>query len=146
MNTKKKYRAFGYSGKHMKKLLIVAAIALPVLVKAQDTIKVPTRAAKQVVRDLIACDSAKAELELTKEQLVLTEAKLDIKEAMVGVLQSKVETCKDEVQVEKQKAEVWENVTKDLQKQNKKLKAKLTFTKIVAGAIIVALTYLGITK
>lgn len=130
----------------MRKLILVLAILAPVLLQAQDTTKVPTRIAKRIVKDLIACDSVKAEFELVKEQLVLTEAKLDIKEAMVGVLGSKVETCKDEVQAEKQKAGVWENITKDLQKQNKKLKAKLTFTKIVAVAIIGVITYLGLTK
>mgnify|MGYP007090449323 CR=1 FL=1 len=35
---------------------------------------------------------------------------------------------------------------KDLQKQNKKLKVKLTFTKIVGTAIAGTLTYLYITK
>ena len=49
------------------KYILTILISLSVLsIQAQDTIKIPTPVAKQIVKDLILGDSAKTELVLTK--------------------------------------------------------------------------------
>lgn len=146
----------------MKKILILLIALLPVVSKAQkimvldslgnvayyieDTIKLPYSAAKQIAKDLVSGDSAKAVLDLTKEQLTLTEQKIVLKDSLISNHVQKGIMYEERIKNEQAKFDVQGLFVKDLQKQSKKLKAKLVFTKITLGAIIGGLGYLYITK
>ena len=145
----------------MKKLLLFILLLTPVLVKSQvttydsvgnsyyiavDTIKLPYSVAKQITLDLISGDSAKAELKLSTITLSLLEKKVTLKDsAILGHVQKGI-MYEERIKNEQLKFDAQGLFIKDLQKQNKKLKVKLTFTKIVGTAIAGTLTYLYITK
>jgi len=112
----------------------------------EDTVKLPYSVAKAVAKDLVTGDSAKAVLELTKEQLTLTEQKITLKDSIISNHVQKGIMYEERIKNEQAKFDVQGLFVKDLQKQSKKLKAKLVFTKITLGAIIGGLGYLYITK
>jgi hypothetical protein len=130
----------------MKYILIILISLLPVLAKAQDTIKIPYSVAKQIAKDLVSCDSTKAILELTKEQLTLTENKVTLKDSIIAGHVQKGIMYEDRIKNEQLKFTTQGQYVNLLRKQNKKLKVKLAFTKITLGGIIGGLTYLYITK
>jgi len=146
----------------MKYILIILISLLPVLAKSQrivnydslgnatyyvqDTIKLPYSVAKQIAKDLVSCDSAKAILQLTKEQLTLTENKVTLKDSIIAGHVQKGIMYEERIKNEQLKFDTQGKFVKILQKQNKKLKVKLVFTKITLSAIIGGLTYLYITK
>ena len=120
---------------------------LPLVGKAQqDTIKIPTPVAKLIVKDLVSGDSAKAELKLTNEHVILLEKKVTLKDSIISGHVQKGIMYEERIQNEQLKFDAQGLWVEDLQKQNKKLKVKLTFTKIVGTAIAGTLTYLYITK
>ena len=145
----------------MKKLLLFILLSIPVLVKSQtvtynsarnvnymvvDTIKLPYPVAKQITLDLISGDSAKAELKLTNENVTLLEKKVTLKDNIIlGHVQKGI-MYEERIKNEQLKFDTQGLWVKDLQKQNKKLKVKLTFTKITLGGIIGGLTYLYFIK
>jgi cell shape-determining protein MreC len=112
----------------------------------EDTIKLPYSVAKKVAKELVSYDSLKAIHQLTKEQLVLTEAKVSIKDEIIEGHVQKGIMYEDRIKNEQQKFEVQKQWIDDLRKENKKLKAKLTFTKITMSIGIGILTYLFVTK
>ena len=146
----------------MKNILIILLILLSVTSKAQqiptydslgnvtyyieDTIKLPYSVAKQVAKDLVSGDSAKAVLELTKEQLTLTEQKVTLKDSIISNHVQKGIAYEERIKNEQLKFDTQGKWVDQLRKQNKKLKVKLLFTKITFGAIIGGLTYLYFTK
>ena len=145
----------------MKKLLLFILLSIPVLVKSQtvtynsarnvnymvvDTIKLPYPVAKQITLDLISGDSAKAELKLTNENVTLLEKKVTLKDSIISGHVQKGIMYEERIKNEQLKFDAQGLWVKDLQKQNKKLKVKLTFTKIVGAAVAGTLTYLYITK
>lgn len=146
----------------MKKLFILILITLSLSSKGQqiptydslgnvtyyteDTIRLPYSVAKQIAKELVGCDSAKAILELTKEQLTLTEQKVMLKDSIVAQHIKKGEIYEDRIKNEQLKFDTQGKWVDQLRKQNKKLKVKLLFTKITLSAIIGGLTYLYITK
>jgi len=145
----------------MKNLLILIALLFPFLTMSQipsydkngnvtyyrqDTTKIPTPTAKAIVKELISCDSLKAIHQLTEEQLVLTETKVSIKDQIIESHVQKATLYEERIKTEQQKFDVQKQWVEDLRKENKKLKAKLLFTKITMGAIIGGITYLFITK
>jgi hypothetical protein len=130
----------------MKNLLISIALLLPIFVKSQDTIRIPTPTAKTIVKELISCDSIKAIHQLTEEQLVLTESKVDIQDQIIASHVEKEILYEERIKNEQQKFDVQKQWVEDLRKENKKLKAKLLYTKITMGTIIAGITYLFIIK
>ena len=145
----------------MKKLLLFILLSIPVLVKSQtvtynsarnvnymvvDTIKLPYPVAKQITLDLISGDSAKAELKLTNENVTLLEKKVTLKDSIISGHVQKGIMYEERIKNEQLKFDAQGLWVKDLQKQNKKLKVKLTFTKITLGGIIGGLTYLYFIK
>jgi hypothetical protein len=130
----------------MKYILIILISLLPVLAKSQDTVKIPTPVAKQVAKDLVSGDSAKAILDITKEQLTLTEQKVVLKDSIISNHVQKGIMYEERIKNEQLKFDTQGLFVKQLQKQNKKLKVKLLFTKITLGGVIGGLTYLYITK
>ena len=130
----------------MKNLLISIALLLPIFVKSQDTIRIPTSTAKTIVKELISCDSIKAIHQLTEEQLVLTESKVAVQDQIITSHIQKEGLYEERIKTEQQKFDIQKQWIEDLRKENKKLKAKLLFTKITLGAGISILTYLLIIK
>lgn len=148
----------------MKKLILILAILTSLTSKAQefkvghydsngnvtyytqDTIHLPYSVAKQIAKDLVSCDSTKAVLELTKEQLALTESKVYLKDLTIDMYVNKGIMYEQRIVNEQKKFTTQGEYVNVLRKQNKKLKAKLTFTRITLTGIIGGLAYLYITK
>ena len=128
----------------MKYLLIILISLLPIVVKSQDTsIKISTSTARRVAKDLVICDSTKAMLELTKEQLSLTEQKVVLKDSIISNHINKGLLYETRIQNEQDKFKIQGMWVEDLRKQNKKLKANLTFTKIVLSVALGGLILLS---
>ena len=124
----------------MKYLLILLISLLPIAVKSQDTsIKMSTSTARRVAKDLVICDSVKAILEVTKEQLSLTEQKVVLKDSIISNHVNKDIMYETRIQNEQDKFKIQGMWVEDLRKQNKKLKANLTFTKIILSVALGAL-------
>jgi len=130
----------------MKQLLIILAFILPSIVKSQDTIHIPTYVAKTMAKELVSCDSAKAILELTKEQLSLTENKVVLKDSIISNYVRKEDIYKQVITNQEQKFELQGQWVNELRKQNKTLKAKLTFTRIISILFTGFITYIYIKK
>jgi hypothetical protein len=128
----------------MKYLLIILISLLPIAVKSQDTsIKISTSTARRVAKDLVICDSTKAILEVTKEQLSLTEQKVVLKDSIISNHINKGLLYETRIQNEQDKFKIQGMWVEDLRKQNKKLKANLTFTKIVLSVALGVLIILS---
>ena len=124
------------------KYILTLLLCLPLLVKSQDTIKIPTPIAKQIARDLVSCDSIKELYTLTIEELILTQGKLILKDNIISNYVDKGIIYEERIQNEQSKFKVQELWIDDLRKENKKLKVKVLYTKISMGAIIGFLGYL----
>jgi hypothetical protein len=124
------------------KYILTLLLCLPLLVKSQDTIKIPTPIAKQIAKDLVSCDSIKALHTLTIEELILTQGKLILKDNIISNYVDKGIMYEERIQNEQSKFKVQELWVDDLRKENKKLKVKVLYTKISMGAIIGFLGYL----
>lgn len=130
----------------MKYILIILLSLLSFSVNAQDTIKIPTPIAKTIIRDLVSGDSAKAELKLTNQQIDFLNQKISLKDSIIYSYKQKDTVYRQLIKNEQDKFNRQNLFVKDLQKQNKKIQTKLTFTRIVLTSIIGGLTYLYITK
>jgi hypothetical protein len=130
----------------MKKLLLIVAFAFPFSIKAQDTIHLPYPVAKQITKDLITGDSAKAELKLCSDHVTLLEQKVVLKDSIISGHVQKGIMYEERIKNEQLKFDTQGLYVSQLQKANKKLKVKLLFTKITLSAIIGGLGYLYITK
>lgn len=145
----------------MKKLLLVILIIIPILLKAQvttydsqgnayyattDTIRIPFLVAKQITKDLISGDSAKAELRLCTDHVTLLEQKVILKDSIIAGHVQKGIMYEDRIKNEQLKFTTQGIYVSQLEKNNKKLKVKLLFTKITLSGIIGGLAYLYITK
>ena len=124
------------------KYILTLLLCLPLLVKSQDTIKLPVPAARQIAKDLTICDSVKAVHELTVKQLTLTEDKVVLKDSIISSFKEKCIMYDTMLANEQKKFEVQGRWVEDLRKENKKLKVKVLYTKISMGAAIAFLGYL----
>jgi len=131
----------------MKYFLIILAF-LPLFGKAQtqDTIKLPIHVAKQIAKDLVSGDSAKAELKLCNEHVTLLENKIILKDSIISGHIQKGIMYEDRIKNEQLKFETQNLWIKDLRNQNKRLKVKLRFIQVTGTAIIGGLMYLYLTK
>jgi hypothetical protein len=129
----------------MKKLLFILLFC-PLFTLAQDTIKLPTPIAKQVVKDLVSYDSLKAVHTLTIQQLTLTEQKVAVQDKIISSHVEKGIMYEQRIKNEQEKFVVQGKWIEDLRKQNKRLKVKLRFIQITGVAVGGILTYLYITK
>ena len=129
------------------KIFLIILVFFPLMLKAQqDTIKIPVHVAKLIVKDLTTGDSAKAELVLATEQISLLEQKVGLKDSIISNHVQKGMLYETRIKNELLKFDTQVLWVKDLEKKNKALKVKLTFTKLVAGIIVGALGYLYIIK
>jgi hypothetical protein len=130
----------------MKQLLITLLVLTATVVKSQDTLRIPYPAAKQVTKDLISGDSAKAELILTTQQLTLTEQKITFKDSIItnhiqrGIMYDKIIINQD------QKFELQGKWVTQLENTNRALRAKLTFTQIISTIFVGLLVYIYAAK
>jgi hypothetical protein len=138
----------------MKKLLFILLLC-PIFTFSQkkdttktqpDTIKVPTHAAKSIVKELISCDSLKAIHKVTVEELDLTKQKVNIQGEIVKSLETKGTMYEQRIANEQEKFKVQGQWLEDIRKENKRLKVKIRFMQIAGAAIGGVLTYLYITK
>jgi hypothetical protein len=129
----------------MKYILILITL-FSLSASAQDTIKIPTPIAKQIAKDLVKCDGIKEELVLANQQINLLTRKIILKDSIITNHEQKGIMYEDRILNEQLRFDTQAKWVKDLQKQNKKTKAKLTFTKITLTSAIAGLTYLYITK
>jgi hypothetical protein len=130
----------------MKYILIILAF-LPIFGYAQqDTIKIPAPVAKLIVKDLVSGDSAKAELKLCNENITLLEKKVTLKDSIISGHVQKGMLYEERIKNEQLKFDAQQLWVDQLRKDNKKLKAKLVFTKLLGTAVIGGLGYLYLTK
>ena len=128
------------------KYFLIILVFLPLFTKAQDTIKIPSPVAKQIVKDLISGDSVKTELKLTNEQLTLLNQKISLKDSIISGHVQKGIMYEERIKNEQLKFDTQQKWVDQLRKDNKKLKIKLRFIQITGTAIVGGLTYLYITK
>jgi hypothetical protein len=123
-----------------KIILILLSFVIPITAKTQDTIKIPTSIAKQMVKDFVSCDSAKAVLQIAKDELLLTEQKVILKDVVISNYVMKDSMYEHIILNEQQKFSLQNTYVKRLEKDNKKLRTKLTLWKVsfslgVAGTV-----------
>jgi len=99
-----------------------------------------------IAKDLIKGDSAIAILKLKEDELSLVQKKVISKDSVINVFKLKEVNYTAQVNGERQKVEGWQQSYAILQKENKNLKVKYRFTKILSYAIIGGLGYLYLTK
>ena len=106
----------------------------------------PIPVVRQIMKDLISGDSAKAELKLTEAQLVLTENKVVLKDSVITTLRLKEVNYLTIIDAEKQKFRIVEDYSKKLEWDLKKEKVKGKFKSILGTGVIAVLTFFLITK
>ena len=106
----------------------------------------PIPVVKQIMKDLLVGDSAKAELKLTEAQLVQTEKKVVLKDSVITTLRLKEVNYLTIIDAEKQKFRIVEDYSKKLEWDLKKEKVKGKFKSILGTGVIAVLTFFLITK
>jgi len=127
-------------------LLLVKSIAF----SQTDTSKVekcfPIPVVKQIMKDLVSGDEAKAQLKLTEQQLLETEKKVSLKDSVISTLRLKEVNYQTIIDSEKEKFDIMEKYSKKLEFDLKKEKVKNKFKSILGTGVIVALSFFLITK
>ena len=112
----------------------------------QPTKCFPIPVVKQITKDLLSGDSAKAQLKLTEQQLLKTENKVVMKDSVISLLRIKEINYQTIIGAQDQKYSILENHTKKVELNLKKEKLKNKFTSGLAGIAILTLTFLLITN
>ena len=112
----------------------------------QPTKCFPIPVVKQITKDLISGDSAKAQLKLTEQQLLETENKVVLKDSVISLLRIKENNYQTIIGAQDQKYSILENHTKKVELNLKKEKIKNKLTSGLAGVVILGLTFLLITN
>jgi hypothetical protein len=127
-------------------LLLVKSIAF----SQTDTSKVekcfPIPVVKQIMKDLVSGDEAKAQLKLTEQQLLETEKKVSLKDSVITTLRAKEVNYNTIIDSEKQKFEIMDRYSKKLELDLKKEKVKNKFKSILGTGVIAVLTFFIITN
>jgi len=106
----------------------------------------PVPVVKQIMKDLLIGDEAKAQLKLSDSLLVLTEQKVQIQDSIIGNMKHKEDNYLKDIEIQNQKYVILEDYSKKLEKDLKKQKVKHKFTSILSGSVIALLTALLIVK
>ena len=131
---------------------MIAILTLSLTAFSQTgTSKVPTKSfpiptVKLIIKDLMSGDSAKAQLKLVEQQLVETENKVVMKDSVIVLLRVKETNYQTIIAAQDKKYEVLENHIDKVEWKLKKAKVKNTFTSILSGTIMAALSLLLIAK
>ena len=99
----------------------------------------PIPVVKQITKDLLSGDSAKAQLKLTEQQLSQTEKIVEKKDSVISIMRVKEENYNTIITVQNEKYSILESHTKQLEWDLKKLKVKNKFTSILSGSAILIL-------
>jgi len=99
----------------------------------------PIPVVKQITKDLLSGDSAKAQLKLTEQQLVETEKIVEKKDSIISIMRVKEENYNTIIAAQNEKYSILESHTKQLEWDLKKLKVKNKFTSILSGSAILVL-------
>ena len=110
----------------------------------QSTKCFPIPVVKQITKDLLSGDSAKAQLKLTEEQLKETENKVILKDSIITLLRDKESNYKTIITAQDQKYLILETHVKKLELNLKKEKFKNKLTSGLAGVIILTIGFLAI--
>ena len=106
----------------------------------------PIPVVRQIMKDVISGDSAKAQLKLTEELLSQTEKKVVMKDSVIITLRMKETNYLTMIDAEKQKFQIQENYSKKLEWDLKKEKVKNKFKSILGTGIIAVMGFFLITK
>jgi len=106
----------------------------------------PIPVVKQITKDLLSGDSAKAQLKLTEQQLSQTEKIVEKKDSVISIMRVKEENYNTIITVQNEKYSILESHTKQLEWDLKKLKVKNKFTSIISGTAVIVLSTLLIIK
>jgi hypothetical protein len=101
---------------------------------------------KQIMKDLVSGDEAKAQLKLTEQQLFETEKKVSLKDSVITTLRLKEVNYQTIIDSEKQKFDIMDRYSKKLEIDLKKEKVKNKFKSILGTGAIAVLTFFLITK
>lgn len=129
----------------MKKLLFILLLT-PLFSLSQDTIKIPTPAAKAIVKELVSCDSIKEIHAVTIQELSLIREAVAVQNKMIEAYKEKGTMYEQRIKNEQEKFVVQGKWVEDLKKQNRWLKIKVRFIQVAGAAVGGVLTYLYITK
>ena len=127
-------------------LLFVSSIAFSQTDTSSNVKCFPIPVVKQIMKDLLVGDSAKAELKLTEAQLVQTEKKVVLKDSVITTLRLKEVNYLTIIDAEKEKFRIVEDYSKKLEWDLKKEKVKGKFKSILGTGVIAVLTFFLITK
>ena len=127
-------------------LLFVSSIAFSQTDTSDNTKCFTIPVVRQIMKDLLSGDSAKAQLKLTESQLDETEKKVVLKDSVITTLRLKEVNYLTIIDAEKQKFNIVENYSKKLEWDLKKEKAKGKFKSILGTGVIAVLTLFLITK
>ncbi len=106
----------------------------------------PIPIVKQITKDLLSGDSAKAQLKLTEQQLAETEKIVEKKDSIISTMKRNEEKYNTIITTQNEKYLILETHTKQLEWDLKKLKVKNKFTSILSGSAILILSTLLIIK
>lgn len=136
----------------MKKLFVILYF-LPIFASAQDTIKIPTRVAKQIVTELAECDSVKGELDFTQKELTLTKTTLATKNLLLTDAGLRITNYTDQLKAQKELTSSYRMLHDDLKIQytsllidTKKRKVTRTWIDIIGTLVIGGLLYISVTR
>jgi len=127
-------------------LLFVSSIAFSQTDTSSNVKCFPIPVVKQIMKDLLSGDSAKAQLKLTEAQLDETEKKVVLKDSVITTLRLKEVNYLTIIDAEKQKFTIVENYSKKLEWDLKKERVKGKFKSILGTGVIAVLTFFLITK
>jgi len=136
----------------MKKLIALVTIlslSLTAFSQQDTTIKtkcLPVTVFKQIAKDLLSGDSAKAELKLANEHITGLESKVSLKDSVITTMQVKESNYVKIIDAQNQKYGIMESYSKRLEWDLKKEKVKSKFKSILGTGMIAVLTFFLITK
>ena len=136
----------------MKKLIVLISLLFVSLIAFSQTdtssnVKCfPIPVVKQIMKDVISGDSAKAQLKLSENQVIELENKVSLKDSVISTLRLKESNYLTIIDAEKQKFQIQENYSKKLEWDLKKEKVKNKFKSILGTGVIAVLTFFIITK
>lgn len=139
----------------MKKIIVLVLILISSFAYGQkkDVVCFPSSVAKQMAKDLIIGDSAKALLSLASEEIITLKEKIEYQDTLLveaDRFRSSVEQLAANEKAQKNNyIGLYTNCNTQfaaLSRENKRLKVRSRFINILGGAALVSLTTLYLTK
>lgn len=137
----------------MKRVLLFLIIVIPMFASSQDTLKIPSKVGKKIVKELVYCDSVKAVLGIAKQEIATWKMKSAYQDTLLVNSYTTQKALTDQLSVQTQRAGTFQELYNDsksqyntLSKEYKTYKRKAKFTKFLSAIAIGVLTYLAIIK